>query len=316
MTEATNEFSPDSYNHIDLKHNINILVTLDSNYIRYLNVMLSSLLYSNPDTCFNVFILHSSIKNDELTETREILFSSNTLIPIEVSDLKLEDVPTTARYPREIYYRIFAAEFLPGDIERVLYLDPDIIINGSVKELYNMPMGDSMFAAASHIKGFMHKVNEFRLNIDEDSPYINSGVMLMNLRHLRAEQNRNEVYDFIDKNRSRLVLPDQDIISGLYGSRIIPIDPYKYNMTERLLALHPQSDVRIGVKWVRKNSTVIHYCGRNKPWKSNYVGQLGVFYKETVYRMAQRQALVSVNSDGAYISEDICAEASLTEEEE
>ena len=42
-------------------------------------------------------------------------------------------------------------------------------------------MGTAFFAAATHIRGFLHRFNELRLDMDEDSPYINSGVMLMNL---------------------------------------------------------------------------------------------------------------------------------------
>ncbi len=36
----------------------------------------------------------------------------------------------------------------------------------------------------------------------------------------------------------------------------------------------------INLKWVTDNSAVIHYCGRNKPWKENYKGFLDVFYKQ------------------------------------
>jgi lipopolysaccharide biosynthesis glycosyltransferase len=40
--------------------------------------------------------------------------------------------------------------------------------------------------------------------------------------------------------------------------------------------------------WVRKHSVIIHYCGRNKPWKENYIGVLNVFYNETVLQMNQK----------------------------
>ena len=74
--------------------------------------------------------------------------------------------------------------------------------------------------------------------MDEDSPYINSGVMLMNLPALRAEQDMQAVFDYMDTHKGRLMLPDQDIISALYGQRILPLDPIRYNMTEKLFALH------------------------------------------------------------------------------
>ena len=51
-------------------------------------------------------------------------------------------------------------------------------------------------------------------------------------------------------------------------------------MTERLFALRPQTEAWLDLQWVREHSAIIHYCGRNKPWKNGYAGRLDVFYKE------------------------------------
>ncbi|MCC8121450.1 MAG: glycosyltransferase family 8 protein, partial [Oscillospiraceae bacterium] len=188
--------------------------------------------------------------------------------------------PTTDRYPKEIYYRIFAARYLPADLDRVLYLDPDVVVNGDIGPLYDLPLEGYYFAAASHVRELLTMVNRRRLEMSEDSLYINSGVMLMNLHLLRAEQREEEVFRFVREHKNALLLPDQDIISGLYGSKIYPLDPFRYNMTERLLALHAPFERGLNVEWVRKNSVIIHYCGRMKPWKSGYIGPLRVFYDE------------------------------------
>lgn len=265
--------------------NMNILVTLDENYLPHLNTMLFSLLHSNPEQNFTVYLLHSSIPEGALTRTKQILGNAGELVSVPAKDIGLENAPTTSRYPQEIYYRIFAAKYLPEQVDRVLYLDPDIIINGSVAALYNTPLDDYYFAAASHIGPVLHKVNELRLDMDEDSPYINSGVMLMNLKRLRQEQNFDEVFDFIERRKSFLMLPDQDIISSLYGTKILALDPFRYNMTEVLYKQHAPFEKSLNLDWIRSNSVVIHYCGRNKPWKNNYFGNLDVFYRETVSRM-------------------------------
>lgn len=267
------------------KTEINILVTLDENYIPYLNVMLFSLLHSNPDCRFDVYLLHSGIPETAVESTRQILKDAGRLIPVPAGDMGLQDAPTTARYPREIYFRIFAARYLPETLDRILYLDPDIIVNGSVKELYAMEMGDYYFAAASHTGALIRKFNEIRLDMEEESPYINSGVMLMNLSLLRREQKPEDVLNFIEKRKNLLILPDQDIISSLYGSRILALDTFRYNMTERLFMRHAPFEERLTLAWIRRNCVIIHYCGRNKPWKENYIGQLDVFYRETVARM-------------------------------
>lgn len=272
---------------------LNILVTLDSNYLHQLNVMLTSLLDSEPEGYVRVFLLsRGEMTEEQLANTRRVLAGRGGLCPITIREEQLQGAPTTDRYPLEIYYRIFAAKYLPRELDRVLYLDPDLVINQSIRYLYRLPMGTAFFAAASHIGNLLHMVNELRLDMDETSPYINSGVMLMNLRQLRREQDYGQVFEYIEAHKNRLILPDQDIISGLYGGRIIPLDAWRYNMTERLFAFHRQAGDRMELDFVRENCAIIHYCGRNKPWKSSYIGKLDCFYKEAEakYRKKLEQA--------------------------
>lgn len=269
-------------------YEINILVTLDENYIPYLNVMLASMLHSDPEHCFNVYLLHTAINDAALEHTRRLLGEQGTLIPVEVRDIDLVNAPTTARYPMEIYYRIFAAKYLPDTLERVLYLDPDIIVNGCLDALYSLELDDYFFAAASHTGKLITKINGIRLDMDEEAPYINSGVMLMNLKKLREEQNLDEVFRFVEERRNLLFLPDQDIISSLYGSKILALDSFRYNMTERLYMQHAPFERDLDLQWIRKHSVIIHYCGRNKPWKPNYIGQLDVFWHEAEEMMRKQ----------------------------
>lgn len=273
---------------------INILVTLDRNYIPQLNVMLFSLLESNPDCCFEVYLLHTALRKEDVTSTVCTLDGRGRLHLICADSLKLENAPTTSRYPKEIYYRIFAAQLLPQTLGRILYLDPDIIVNGSIRSLYDLPMEDYYFAAASHTGSFLRKFNEFRLDMEDDTPYINSGVMLMNLERLRREQDTTEVFEFIERRKNVLMLPDQDVISALYGSKIYALDSYRYNMSEKLYQRHAPFEKDLNMEWVRKNAVIIHYCGRNKPWKENYIGQLNVFYQQTVQRMKEKENHASI----------------------
>ena len=264
---------------------INILVTLDKNYVPYLNVMLFSLVNKNTDSRFCVYVLHSSLNDSDVEITKELLGKGNKLKLINADSIGLDGAPTTSRYPKEIYYRIFAAKYLPNFLDKVLYLDPDIVVNGSLKELYSMDMKNYLFAAASHTGPIVRVINSIRLDMEENAPYINSGVMLMNLKLLREEQNYDDVFKFIEKRKNYLVLPDQDVISSLYGSRIYALDTFVYNMTENLFLLHAPFERSLTIDWISKNSVIIHYCGRNKPWKENYKGYLDVFYKEASSNM-------------------------------
>ncbi|MDD3192551.1 MAG: glycosyltransferase family 8 protein [Oscillospiraceae bacterium] len=263
------------------KKPMNLLVTLNAAYIPPLTVMLSSLLHTNPDRKIDLYLLHSSLTQADLNRIRAVLEESRcTLYPIKADSSLLAGAPVTDRYPQEMYYRIFAARYLPVQLDRVLYLDPDMVINGPLDELYETPLDGWLFAAASHLGRFFSAVNRRRLELGRDSTYINSGVMLFHLERLRREQDEAAVFHYIETNKDKLLLPDQDIISSLYEGNILPLDPFLYNMTEKLFALRPRSEAWLNLDWVRKHSLIIHYCGRNKPWKENYVGALGVFYRE------------------------------------
>jgi lipopolysaccharide biosynthesis glycosyltransferase len=56
----------------------------------------------------------------------------------------------------------------------------------------------------------------------------------------------------------------------------------RYNLSDRAYGLYNASlqNEKIDLDWVRQNTSIIHYCGKNKPWKPGYVGPLGVFYRE------------------------------------
>lgn len=177
---------------------MNILITLDNRYIEPARVMLSSLQRKNRQTALDVYVLHSCLTEESLAALRSILNPEFCrLFPIYVNDRLLSFAPTTDRYPQEMYYRIFAARYLPADIDRILYLDPDIVINGKLQELYDTPLDNYLLAAATHVREIMRKINVLRLGMHEDGTYINSGVLLMNLKRLREEQDYHKVFKYI-----------------------------------------------------------------------------------------------------------------------
>lgn len=264
---------------------MNILVTLNSGYIDVLCVMLKSLLISNPGTTFDVYVMNSSLTDEDFEKVETYLNKHKRMVlhDIKIQPGELSDAPTTLGYPIEMYYRIFAAEFLPKSVDRILYLDPDLVVIKPLDRLYNIDMENYFFAAASHVGKVLNDINDIRLKGNDFSIYINSGIMMMNLDLLRKEQDRKQVFEYIENNKERLILPDQDVISAIYGSKILQINPYLYNMNDRLLLpLSIEEDLwpTITLEWVKENCVIVHYFGKNKPWKERYIGFLGRFYDE------------------------------------
>ena len=263
---------------------MNILVTLNAGYLPQLEVMLFSLLRQQRGRPVTVYVANSSLTQEQLDQvSRKLACPHCTLVDTKAPAHLFEGAPITSRYPKEMYYRIFAGQLLPRQVERILYLDPDLVVINPLDELWELEMGENLFAAATHIQEPLRTFNEFRLGSKTSGPYINSGVMLMNLPQMRRHVKEEEVFAYIDKYKNLLMLPDQDVISALYGEKIVDIDAYRYNLSERMYTLSRikgEEEGRLTLDWVRENAAIIHYCGRNKPWKENYMGSLNRFYHE------------------------------------
>lgn len=154
---------------------------------------------------YDIFILHSDLQEqDQIYFMAQIENSAATVHFQYVDPSLFLSFPESDRYPRLIYYRIFAASLLPVDVDRILYLDADTIVINPLETLYEMDFGDNLLLACTHVNKFLNKVNQYRLGMEEESSYINSGVMLMNLKELREKQNIREVMSFVEKRRMYL----------------------------------------------------------------------------------------------------------------
>jgi lipopolysaccharide biosynthesis glycosyltransferase len=260
-----------------------ILVTLNSNYIPPLKVLMNSL-FQNNNQPFTFHLLYSRIPEKEIKSLKQFVDQQgHYLNPIYVDPELFADAPVFRHYTAEMYYRLAAHQFLPVELDRILYLDPDIVSLNPIDDLYNMDFEGNMFITAEHTHStkVAKLFNKLRLKTPNAKGYFNTGVMLMNLELMRKEVRLEDIYQFIRENRYKLVLPDQDVLNGLYWDKIKPVDSYRYNYDARYydviqLLPNPKHDLQ----WIQENTVFIHYCGKDKPWKENYKGGLGLFYEK------------------------------------
>gem|GEM_PF-22986 len=260
---------------------MNLLFAINGGYIpTFLGCMRSVLLHGGASH-YEVFILHSDLTDGDEADIRTAQPDVDFHF-VFVDPAMFDGFPESKRYPRQIYYRIAAPLLLPDTLERILYLDADTVIINPLTTLYATPFGDAYFMACTHTRKLLEKLNAARLGMDEAAPYINTGVLLYNLPALRADLDMERVRAFADEKQDVFLLPDQDILTALYGDRVHLLDSMVYNLSDRILALH-NAELRnapVDLDWVRAHTVIIHYCGRLKPWKPHYVGVLDVFYHE------------------------------------
>ena len=270
---------------------MNLLFVIDDGYVEQLKVTLFSIKQAMKDQSMTVYLMQKQLltKHAELEEYCQRL--GYLYHPIVVGDDVFKDAPTTDRYPDTIYYRLLAHEFLPEDLERILYLDADILCLNGFTDLYQMPMEEALYAAASHNsdRNILEFVNKLRLqNFEMESSYFNTGVLLLNLEKIRETVERQAILDYIAKNKAILILPDQDVLNGLYANRVLALPDEIYNYDARYSLLYQaRSSNQWDLDWVIDNTVFLHFAGRDKPWKPNYTTRYAGLYKYLAQQAAK-----------------------------
>lgn len=260
---------------------MNLLVTLNSNYIKPLKVMLKSLFMNNPKEVFNIYLIHVSLSEEEL-KMLELFIAKHgcRLFVIKVDDDCFSDAPVLFHYTKEMYFRLLAYQLLPESLDRILYLDPDILILNPIRALYETELGNNLYAAAYHDKISVKEINKLRLLPYEIDAYYNSGVLLMNLEQLRITANEKEIFDFVIENRAKLIMPDQDILNALYAKQITNLEEKLYNYDARYYDYYRITSNGIyDMDYIINRTVILHFCGKKKPWTKRYTGKFHSLYK-------------------------------------
>lgn len=185
------------------------------------------------------------------------------------------------------YLRLALPELLP-ETDRILYMDADILVRGSLRQLWETPMEGMALAA---VKGAVNLSDKWEWNSrreywhlleGERGNYINAGVTLLHLEEIRRRGLKN-TWDALA--RQKLYYQDQDILNITCKGAIHYL-PLKYNR----LAYMPEEEyhrfVEEGLctqeeyRQAMESPVIVHYAG-DKPWK-RYDTNLGSFWWEYV----------------------------------
>ncbi len=255
---------------------INILVTLDSNYVEPLTVMLFSMLRSNPFEKFNIYVAHSSLNEADFSKIRAVADPTKcNIIPLHIDERLLCKAPVLKRITKETYYRLIAADYLPREVKRILYIDPDTVVINSLRSLYDTNLGENLIMGATHVGWFLEAVCRKRLNMERHSKYVNAGVLLMNIGEIRKTVRTEDIFEYIYNNANKLYLADQDVINALFCERTIVTDARVFNLDEKTYKRFAKD---IDKAWIDRNTVIVHFNGQYKPWRTGYKGVLKCFF--------------------------------------
>ena len=231
---------------------MNLLFCFDQNYQQHFGVAITSVLLNNLSSHFDVHIITNFMeeklkqKLDTLSKNYKCSFHLYIINNLD----KISQLKASVHVSNATYYRLIMAEILPKHIDKVLYLDSDVVVISPLEELYNIDL-ENYFIAASGFSGTLVKSKGF-----------NSGVMVVNLEKWRNEQISTKVIDFATKNRDKLPYHDQSALNRVIKQNYLIIDR-KWNFQ---VDLSPRKIQKPDDNIALKNARIIHYIGSSKPW--------------------------------------------------
>ncbi|MBP3634666.1 MAG: glycosyltransferase family 8 protein [Oscillospiraceae bacterium] len=240
---------------------IPIFFSIDDAYAPYLAVALrSAICHADPDRTYKAIVLYQSLSEENRSRLSG-LATKNFSIEFSPMEQGLDSITDTMSnrlrcdyFTLTIYFRLFIPRMFP-QYDKAIYIDSDVVVLEDLAKLYDTDLGEALIGACvdrsvGHVPPLVRYMEE-AVGIPKEE-YINSGVLLMDLKKLREAQLDDHFLHLLSTYHFDCIAPDQDYINALCYGKIRYLDDGWDTM--------PDASVQ------PKEPKLIHYNLFSKPW--------------------------------------------------
>lgn len=263
---------------------IPIFFSIDDSYAPFLSVALKSAIdNSKSENNYRAIIMYESLSQDN-RERLGSLATDNFKIDLVEMNEGLETITDrlsnrirSEYFTLTIYFRLFIASMFP-EYDKAIYIDSDIVLEEDIAELFSIDIGDNFIGACRDasidgIEPFQSYVEQV-VGVDRND-YVNSGVLLMNLKKLRDTDFDKHFLSLLNTYHFDSVAPDQDYLNAICKGSIYYLSP-KWN------AMPNEQKPKI------EGAKLIHYNLFSKPWCYD-----GLQYGERFWHYAENSGYIN-----------------------
>lgn len=257
-----------------MDNKINIVFASDNNYAQHTAVAMASVLVNTKvPQKIQFYLIDDEIQQEnkeKITKTVQNLGGNIEFIKIKNS--KLEDCYVSGELSRASYFRLDIANILDESIEKIIYLDCDLLVYDDIEKMWQLDMDGKPVAATCDL-GIMASArvrkqkNKF-IGLPFDAPYFNAGVLIMDLKKWRDGNYAEAIIALATQNK--YPNHDQDALNKFFMNnwQEIPLRwdviPPVFNLFLKILT---KPDLRKKAIEAKLNPAIFHYAGGYKPWE-------------------------------------------------
>lgn len=246
-----------------------ILLASDDRFVQHCAVTITSVMENNRDVTFYLFT--QGLTDSNVTLLNDLVGKYNCSLHIcTIDDRLTSSFPMPKEGGEHIsiatYYRLFVERVLPKEVDRVIYMDCDIVVRGSLEPLWNVVLDGYALGAVYQGMNFLRDCDFERLQIPKERGYFNAGVLLINLDYWRKHDVTRRLFDYIINSFQSIKQHDQDTLNAVLCNEVSPIS-YTWNYLPQFFLIKKGLIFPAHVNYSKKiEPVVIHYVSVPKPW--------------------------------------------------
>ena len=256
---------------------MNFLFCINNKYCDVIKPVIYSILEHNSGNhCF--YFIYADVSDYNQQKIISYTESLGCLAVFRKFDKDIRCLPINGNnWSVEVYFRLFAC-YLLHDVDKVLYLDGDIICTGGATGLYQM--NDILCAVENDDQSAC-----CRLNLPKGQRYYNAGVLMMNLQKMRDLYSEDAILTDLFELKDRLLFQDQDFINVKYGGVIRSVSKvYNYMI----------SVAEVNQNYSKESSPILIHYVMEKPWKIKFPYKTDYPYFKLMWRLGRKMELVKL----------------------
>jgi lipopolysaccharide biosynthesis glycosyltransferase len=244
---------------------INLLYCFDKNYDKQAFVSINSIL-RNIDFPVSIFIIHETPETFNGFQNQISLKDNVEKIIVYQFKKNNYDFPNLKdkHISKATYFRMFIKEYLPGNLEKVLYIDPDIVClneaSAAITHEFQKLLSSEFTIAAKETGTIKDSFEMFAKLGLKGTGYFNAGVMFINYKKWQKGQITEELIKTMNKNYDNIVFWDQDVLNLYFDGNFQKISKsLNFNFTSKF-------NDKNYIDSVKETTIFLHYSGKVKPW--------------------------------------------------